>query len=761
MTSKSSFLVSMKENNKRRLWVWVIAVLMFVLILPVVTAFVLGGVARSNEWIWEAADAATAGQLVHQKMAEVMGGMLGFSGPVVVFSTILAVISAVQGFSYLYSRKKIDFYMGMPVKKSKRFLVIWVNGILIFIIPYLTGLFISLLIGAGNGAVDSGVLYTAAATFLVNLCFYLGVYHLAILALMMTGNIVVTGFGFLVFCLYECMVRYMLLGYMQEFFDYFTYYGKEEAPLVSPFSMYGKLAYAFSYKNAIDIKYLLFLLLFALTVGVISYVCYLKRPAEAAGKAMTFEITKPFIKVLITVPVALVAGLMVFDRVNMDFNDAKEGIGWVIFITALAVVLGSALIQVIYEFDIKGALHKKRDILISGALTAFIFVVFQYDLFGYDDYIPAPDKIESIAFVPENYEQGTSGMYFDSDGSYLPAVEYAEKYMYLENAGEVCELVKLSMDAHNEDVKTKEDMEEGKYYSYSTVIYRLKSGRTVNRALWVNVEDERSGQLLDTIIGSQEFKKGYMIGTSDNLNTILKQDKYKITASYGNTVYMERMGFEEFKEFLKIYQRDMELANFSNVKNSVPVGIVQLDITEELPWAVYRGASGISKSTRGWDLSINLYPFYEESLGYLKERGYSVDRQLNMEDIASIQVINYNYEAAKKLAEKQEAEGGGDIIVSETASAGRYGRYDSDVATRVYADYTEEDEMREIADCIYPQDLVIGDWDNGKSLEEDYRVIINFKADSDIMKYYGTSASYGFVEGQVPDFVREDTVYKE
>lgn len=83
MTSKSSFLVSLKENSKRRLWVWVISILMFVLILPVLTAFGLGGVARGAEWIWEATDAATAKQLVHQKLAEMMLSMLGFSGPIV------------------------------------------------------------------------------------------------------------------------------------------------------------------------------------------------------------------------------------------------------------------------------------------------------------------------------------------------------------------------------------------------------------------------------------------------------------------------------------------------------------------------------------------------------------------------------------------------------------------------------------------------------------------------------------------------------
>lgn len=316
------------------------------------------------------------------------------------------------------------------------------------------------------------------------------------------------------------------------------------------------------------------------------------------------------------------------------------------------------------------------------------------------------------------------------------------------------------MDGHNEAVKKGEDMDGDKgRWSYSTVIYRLKGGRTVYRALWVNVEDERSGQFLDEIIGSAEFKKGYMIGNSDNLNRMLEKETYTVNAFYGNTVYMERMGLDEFKELLEIYQRDLALANFSNVKNSIPAGVIQLSVSEELPWAVYKGASGIARSTRGWEISINIYPFYEESIAYLKNHGYYMDTQLKLEDIASIQVVNDNSEAARKLAQKQEITGdvSAERVFYGTASR-EYAGYDS---TRVYADYTKADQLKEIAECIYPQDLVLSDWDWGQRLEEDYRVIVNFKADSPITKYCGTSASYGFPEGQVPDFVKEDTVYKE
>lgn len=88
--------------------------------------------------------------------------------------------------------------------------------------------------------------------------------------------------------------------------------------------------------------------------------------------------------------------------------------------------------------------------------------------------------------------------------------------------------------------------------------------------------------------------------------------------------------------------------------------------------------------------------------------------------------------------------------------------YDVDIVdTRVYVDYVEADQLKEIVEYIYPYDMIIDDWDHGIERDREYEVVIYFKTDSEMTKNYGTNALYGFLEGQVPDFVKEDTVYKE
>ena len=161
---------------------------------------------------------------------------------------------------------------------------------------------------------------------------------------------------------------------------------------------------------------------------------------------MTFEITKPVVKILLIVPASLFAGLVIADAVGFYPGSSMNGIGYVLFTFLFVIVIGSALIQVIYEFDIKGILHKKTHIVISGVLKSLIFIGFRYDLTGYDGYIPKQNDIESVAFVPDFYDMTwEGGTYFDSDGSFMTELEYADKYMELSNVADVCELAELSM----------------------------------------------------------------------------------------------------------------------------------------------------------------------------------------------------------------------------------------------------------------------------------------------------------------------------
>lgn len=770
MTSKNSFLASIIENNKRRLWVWVISLLVFVLVLPIITAFALNGIEQYLDgWIEYYGNEEKAQQMVKSRLLEVMCARFGFNMQMWALVTITAVVSAVQGFSYLYSRKKIDFYMGMPVKRKKRFFIIWQNGIFLYLLPYLLGTVISLLIAAGAGAVDKSVIKTAFVTFGTDICFYLCIYHMAILAVMLTGNVVITGFGFLVFCLYEFGVRTTLVGYRQLFFMYFSHYGVSETPVFSPFTMYGKIVSQYDKTGTLDVKYLIFLLLFAIVVGALAYICYLKRPAETAGKAMTFAITKPVIKIMLVVPASLLSGLVVANMIGLTSYDFRSGLGYMIFTIAFVVLTGSALIQVIYEFDIKGIWHKKIHILISGFIAAVVFAIFHFDLFGYDSYIPKPEQLESVAFIPQYYEDYGGGIRFDEQGNYMSAENYANEYMYLSNKEAICRLADISITNYNEVRKlfnsgrniiaAYDETEQGRW-SDVTVIYRLKNGRKVCRSLLVNVDDEQTIALLDEIIGSKEFKEGYFIGASERLDQQMDDEKYKVSISYGNCIYDRKMGKEEAKEFLEVYRRDFAQADFSNIRESNPLGLMRFMLSKEMNENYYDEAGAVIKSTSNWEIKLGIYPFYLESIAWLKEHGYYLEHQLDINDVERVQILNNNYEISRELRKQMENDTG-DMSAKATDATMESGYSADGIDTRVYVDYTDKEQLEEIISSIYSKDMIIDDWDRGKTWDNDYVIIVYFNTDSELTREYGTSAFYGFLEGEVPDFVRVDTTYKE
>lgn len=761
MTSKSSFLVNLKENNKRRLWVWVISVLIFMLALPVLVSMTISQI-RNSAGIWgDSYSQEAVRSIIHSRLVGAMRGQLGFSNLKMSVTALLAVVSALQGFSWLYSRKKVDFYMGMPVKRKKRFLIIWLNGILIWLLPFFLGLLMEMLIAAGSGALDKTVIVSALAASLVYLLFYLGVYHMAILAVMLTGNVIITCFGLVVLFLYEYAVRAINTGYKSFFLDFYAAYKTSEVPLLSPFVLYMRLEDGFHYGNTLALGHLTGLFAFGLGVFALAFFCYLKRPAEAAGRSMTFAVTRPVIKILLTVPASLIAGMLMAGAVNYQpkiYSD--KGMGYMIFAILAVVVLGSGLIQVIYEFDIKGAVHRKREMLVSGVLAALIFVVFRYDLTGFDAWVPGTEQVESVAFVPDYYEENRSDSYFDQEGTSVSVMEYADRYMYLHDVEAACGLARHSIDGYSQVAQNYyQDYDEEKWgrWSQAKILYRLRNGKQVCRKLLVNVDDEETVALLDRIMGSDEFKKGYMPGASDNLQAMFGREEYKIRAFYENTVYSRDMSREDAERLLAIYQEDLEAANFSRIRDSIPEGMLRLQMSQELPGTggIY---SGYGRATRNWYVNVNIYSFNEKCIDFLREKGYYMEYQLDPEDVSYIQVMNRNSEAARELLEKRQEDAG---FSMEEQDGDLAEDYEEDIDTRVYAEYTQPEQIRQIASCYYPEDFVAScDWDRGKELDTEYSIYVYFRAESELTRRFGTSAIYGFAQEAVPDFVAADTAYR-
>ena len=214
MTSRNSFWVSSVENHRRRVWVWIITALVQVTAyVGILTVYL----SRIRKWYEEGAyiTAEEFREALYQATQEA----LGFQKDRLILVIGLAFLIGIQGFSYLYDQKKVDMYHSVPVDKNKRFLVIYGNGIIIYLATTLASLLISVISAVVQGAVNSEVMAVIGVAFVWNFLFFLIMYHTAILAVMLTGNRFITLFASGTFALYEMML-YILLENMQEsFFD--------------------------------------------------------------------------------------------------------------------------------------------------------------------------------------------------------------------------------------------------------------------------------------------------------------------------------------------------------------------------------------------------------------------------------------------------------------------------------------------------------------------------------------------------------------
>lgn len=219
MTSKNSFLASCRENHKRRIWVWIVAVLSQLLLYGGMMMIYLSRI-RGYQANGDYRDPAG----FQEAMCRAARDALAFSDNLYGTIFILAAIIGMQGFSYLYDRRKVDMYHSVPVSKDKRFAVVYLNGIFIYLAANLSGMILGTLIAVSQRAVNADVLANAGLAFVWNLFLFLAVYHMMILAVMLTGNRFVTVCVFLAFVFYESCLSSQIGSLKRIFFKTYSEY---------------------------------------------------------------------------------------------------------------------------------------------------------------------------------------------------------------------------------------------------------------------------------------------------------------------------------------------------------------------------------------------------------------------------------------------------------------------------------------------------------------------------------------------------------
>ncbi len=689
----SRFLILQRQILRRRLWLMAAIILYMVLYYPVAVIMLI---ARSNESA--ALQKLNAAQTISQRLGEV-GTWIGIRQEFSQVIVVIAVVLAIQGFSYLFSMDKQDFYESQPVSRMERFRNIYINGFLMFELPLAICMFLSIGCAALMRAMD-GITFLDAMIQLVRLTIlFLASYSIGITAVMLSGNLIISGL-LAAFVLAADQVIKDILRYLESsYFKTWAYLGeKDPAFMLSP--LYNSEAprrwlgnhysstILYSGITADGLKTLVAASwkadLASLIVGVIFLLLaaklYKMRKTEHAGKTVLYWPIRSFVRIVISVAAGLFAGTIVIRLFGSV--ESRTGTAFVLLGILVAAVLCAGVIEIIYELDIWKFFGRFGEIIAAALAAALIFIVFRYDLVGYDRYVPDPAKVESAAL----YVYGDNTFYYeDSEDSYTGSDQQVLNRMKLTDIEALEEITRPAMELQCAD--SSSDAQGW----YAVVCYRLKNGREVYRSILIPFTTEAS--VLDKVVSSTEYKTGLL--------PIYTEQKTKEAARESGTIYfyngydVRKASGELYEEFAKAYEKDLENYSYTQLSEEDSIGRLVLRA---------RG--------NNIDQEYDVYPSYKNTLAFLDK--YDL------------------------LPESGKAEQVSEIRI-----------YQYEDTTTSQASYTDPEQIQEILDHCIMQ--VSSNWKKADELEHSVSVNQTLSGNADAYTY-----SLYFKKGEIPDFVQRD-----
>lgn len=742
MTSKSLFLADCIENFKRRNWVFWMQFLSFFICFP--GALILG--LNSTRARYENNPAVLD---IH--LAEFTKKVFHMNEWTSALIVGLAVLAGIQGFAWLQDKKQVNFYHSQPVSRNRRFLVIWINGVVGFLAAYLVNMALGIGAAAGYGCMSGELLAQVPHAILGHFLLFLSIYHVAIVAVMLTGNTLVSLMGTGVLLLYELSLRVLYHGYAGYFFR--TYNGWERdkifntflSPLVTFFryqlnqdrGRYARLQYSYSETMFTMAGLVLFF-------GISGWLLYKNRPSESHGKSISFSKIKALLRILLLLLIGTAGGLFIY---SISASSEVLGIGGAIFVT----VIGHAVIQLIYEVDFRAIRKNLPGLGASILMVVVVFIIFRWDVFGYDQKIPEKDRVESLSLVLE--ERYWDGRRVLPDGTEVNIQNYQNAELKLTDVNLVYRLLdnRLSFEEYSE--------EENANFIRLDVLFRLKNGKNTYRSLYV--EEEENLEIFNEIFHTEAYQKVTNQVMEDNF-----VDDFRIfQAQYNNGRMEYAIPAEQVRAVAEAYAQDVNNAVFSDLYYDIPIGQLIL------------GGEGIQNPKYINEWRVPIYPSFTKTRALLKQSGILPEAVCSQEYLDSIKSISLYYDEEAESTETVVQNAYGErievaaevtrkrIVLVPEDSRLTEANYEADTSLAGFFRLSQE-EIKALLDPAYLQQLDTLDNYRYHSGEEVYEVIVERytkegsaeEAYADTKTYYGSgyySDAYYLKESRVPEFLQE------
>lgn len=688
MTSRSLFFKYMKENTKQRIWSLALALLLCFFVFPVTTALNISTTFRPENLNSSGLPAELALAQAQQDFTRDMLRMYSMKGGALAFMlTLAAVVLAASGFAYLHSKKKTDFYHSLPIRREMLYAVTCLNGFLYMAVAYIGFLTIAAVMIRVKGVpFDWGSLYLASVE---HLCFFALVYMTAILSMLLTGNLVVGLLGTGVLFSWGPVICMTISAYFSEYFT--TFSGDDSFLLAliertsSPVAWYVKAC-----MSPQPGRMALWAMLAAAVLFLLGMLLYRRRPSEAAGHAMAFPITEPIIRFLIAVPSSLLLGAMFH---SMMYED-----GWTVFGLVCGLLLVSCIIEIIYHFDFKSLFAHKRQLLVSAVFVGVVFAIFRFDLFGYDRYLPATEKLASGGIYCDlldpdatsqyhstvEYTEGWYGVTFDA----MPSSTLADEMQISDDQGlellhtiaaqgvhDAAEDRDRFLRGHGRSYEVEED--DAAFHNV-TIAWHLRNGRTVYRSYLVNVSGVRTA--LEAVYDLDAYKTAMypvLSLTADDVAGINYKEEDECS-------HVKLSGADTKAALLAAYQEELKALTSETRAQEMPIAEIQFKTNENQALIQKLRDEGGNYTLFNHYYYYPIYPSFTKTIALLRACGVEVGGMVTPEKTASI-TLSYQGVA---ISEEEMAP-------ADTELGQRQRKYLSD-DSRAMLTVTDPEQIREI-----------------------------------------------------------------
>lgn len=668
MTSRVLFCKAMCEDFRHKIWMFALSCLASFMAMPVFYLML------SQNWNDRVERAYTPGDLGWDEMAYKVNMLTDFfqcemviTGGIVL--GVGALIVGLFGFRYVFSKKMMDLYHSIPIKRKELFLVSYINGFLIWFVPMFLGALVCGVLAAGflgDFAAWLGIMKILFVSIGHMTVVFLLFYHLIITAVMLCGNYLNTLLSIAVLGVLVIAAWLLEKGFAETYLDfyYFSESGLEQILLLSPIvsGIYQLVLYVNEAEYGIN---LFANICAAVGLWAAAFGLYLKRPSETAEQGLKIKSVQFVFRTVLTV-LGTMAGWIFF-----GYLTDLESVGWAVFGGIFGGILVFGVLDIIFNMEFKAFYAHKLHMAVTVLAGLGIGFVFMFDLTGFDSYVPDTSQIADMGI----YIGNISGYNYASSDDIVDTMKYTD-----------AEVIHAFLEA----VTDENAILEGNL-RWVTVRVGKTNGKSYYRQYLIGKALEE--QMLPFLRDESYLTANVLVSENTLAHLETEDERFRIISDIDYGIIQDQ---EQASALLKAYNRDV-LENPDTIiyQNERILATISAD-----NWNVENRSS-----ENFYDFELDIYEGMEHTITLLRELGYEKLLQgIPAEAVTEIQMTAYPESIDQSLEEIFGLEGASKVYASEVQETYSIDAEKTSEAQSLYrntASFTKREDIEALLEIIY------------------------------------------------------------